>query len=88
MFSCGLVFFGLDFGVVDYDQITDLSVSVNPVEKILGAGTVSIYTGHSGQGSELLRKMISIDDPYAGVRKLKTISMDVKKDIYFPNERR
>ena len=81
-------FFGLDYNVIGYDRISDMRVSVNPLEKLFSASTISLFTGHAGEGSELLRKMISIDQPYASFRKLKEIALDVKKDIYYPNSKR
>lgn len=56
-------FFGLDYNTIDYDRISDMRVSVNPLEKLFSAGTISLYTGHAGEGSELMRKMIALEKP-------------------------
>lgn len=75
----GTGFFGLDYNTIDYDRISDMRVSDNPLEKIFCSGTISLYTGHVGEGSELMRKMIALDKPYDSFRQLKQTAMEQKE---------
>lgn len=69
-------FLGTDFHTLDFDQIKRADVSVNPLQKLLGLGTVRFNT----------IKFVGIKKPYAVLKKYKQISIDVKTDWQFPNK--
>lgn len=82
-------FWGTDFKVVDYDKISDLEVNVNPIENLLGVGTIQAFSGRvSDEGGRLYDKFIGINDPYGVFKKIKEVSVDIKTDWNFPNAMR
>lgn len=86
MFRGGL--WGTSFESVDFDQITDLQVNVGPIEKSIGAGTISISTGQANSNRALGRNFIGISDPYEVFKEIKKVSLDVKADLDYPNKLR
>ncbi|HHU83509.1 MAG TPA: PH domain-containing protein [Firmicutes bacterium] len=79
-------FWGTDFKAIDYDKIMDLTVTVNPIEKIFGVGTVSAFTGNTtAKGVRIYDRFMAIRDPYEVFKKIKELSVDVKTDWNFPN---
>lgn len=75
-------FFGTDFHTIDYDSISDLYVNVNPLEKLMGIGTLVI----SVQSSCI--KFIGIKKPYVIFKQLKQTALDIKTDWKYPNAKR
>ena len=87
MFRSG--FWGTDFEAIDYDKISDLQVTVNPVENMLGVGTIRFSTGGADSRGRLLSKnFISITEPYAVFKRIKEVSVDIKTDWNYPNKLR
>lgn len=79
-------FWGTDFKVIDYDKISDIDVNVNPIENMLGVGTLRAYSGRtSSRGGRIYDRFIGIRDPYGILKKIKEISVNVKTDWYYPN---
>jgi hypothetical protein len=79
-------FWGTDFKVIDYDRIQDLTVTVNPVENMMGVGTIKAFTGAYGpKGRPVFDRFVAIADPYEVYRRLKQVSVDVKTDGNYPN---
>lgn len=78
-------FFGIDFKVIDYDKISDLQVTVNPLENLLGVGTIKAFSGRMNQNTALYDKMIGIRQPYDVFRRIKEVSVDIKTDWNYPN---
>ncbi len=79
-------FWGTDFMTIDYDKISDIDVNVNPIENLLGVGTIRAYSGRtSSKGGRIYDRFIGIHDPYAVFKKIKEISVDVKTDWNYPN---
>lgn len=80
-------FWGTDFKVIDYDKISDIEVTVNPVENLLGVGTIQAYSGRTDtEGARLaIGQFIGISDSYSVFKKMKEVSMDIKTDISYPN---
>jgi hypothetical protein len=82
-------FWGIDFNAVDYDKISDIQVTVNPLENILGVGTIRISAGKvSSKGSPLTDDFIAVKNPYEVFKKLKTVMVDIKTDWNYPNKLR
>jgi hypothetical protein len=90
LFKSGL--FGIDYKIVDYDQIKNMEVNVNPFEKLLEAGSIRIFNGemitHNQTTRAVPTTMSAITDPYEVFKKLKKISVDIKTDWNYPNQYR
>lgn len=79
-------FWGIDFVSLDYDKIADIEVRVNPIENLLGVGTIQAFSGNmSSRGVRLYDKFIGIEKPYEIFKQIKEVSVDVKTDWNFPN---
>lgn len=82
-------FWGIDFNAIDYDKISDIQVTVNPLENMLGVGTLRFSAGKIGsKGNSLTDDFIAIPNPYDVFKKVKTVSVDVKTDWNYPNKLR
>jgi len=80
-------FWGIDFNAIDYDKISDIQVTVNPLENMLGVGTLRFSAGKvSSKGSPLTEDFIAIAKPYEVFKKVKTVGVDVKTDWNYPNK--
>ena len=64
-------FWGTDFKAIDYDKIMDLTVTVNPIEKIYGVGTVSAFTGNMTTKGMRIYDRFGDSRPYEVLRRLK-----------------
>jgi len=79
-------FWGTDFKAIDYDRIQELTVTVNPIENLMGVGSIKAFTGaYSSKGAPVFDRFIAIDEPYEVYRRLKQVSVDVKTDWKYPN---
>ena len=79
-------FWGTDFKAIDYDKISDVEVNVNPIENMLGVGTIQAFSGRvSDKGGRIYDKFIGIESPYEVFKKIKEVSVDIKTDWNFPN---
>ncbi len=85
-------FMGIDYKTKDFERISHVEVNVSPLEKILGRGTVLIDELHipSANSRRGLRgnRIYGIEHPYDVFKKLKSMSLDIKTDIHFPNKYR
>ena len=82
-------FWGIDFNAIDYDKISDIQVTVNPLENILGVGTIRISAGKvNSKGSSLTDDFIAVQNPYEVFKKIKTVMVDIKTDWNYPNKLR
>lgn len=82
-------FWGTDFNAVDYDQISAIDVNVNPIENMLGVGTIRAYSGRStAKGSPIYDQFIGIENPYDVYKRIKEVSVDIKTDWNYPNAMR
>lgn len=82
---------GRDFRSVDFDQITNVEVNVDLIQKIFGGscGSVLIYTaGTKGTTVPQPHALATIDQPYEIFKRLKQLSHDVKTDMQYPNQLR
>lgn len=84
MFRGGL--WGISYESIDFDQITDLQVSVGPLEKSIGAGTINISS--AGVNPNMRKNFIAVSDPYEVFKEFKKVSLDVKADLEYPNKLR
>ena len=82
-------FFGIDFKSIDFDKISDIEVNVNPVENMLGVGTIRFYSGRTTtKGNTITDNFLAIPSPYEVYKKVKTVTVDVKTDWNYPNKLR
>jgi len=82
-------FWGIDFNAIDYDKIADIQVNVNPLENMLGVGTIRISSGKvTSKGNPLTDNFIAVKNPYDVFKKIKTVMVDVKTDWNYPNKLR
>lgn len=82
-------FWGIDFNAIDYDKISDIQVTVSPLENMLGVGTVCFSAGKvTSKGIPSTDNFIAIPNPYDVFKKLKTVSVDIKTDWNYPNKLR
>jgi len=80
---------GIDFKTVDFDKVTNLDVTVNPLEKMVGAGSIRFDSGATNaKGATLYTTFTGIDQPYDVFKHIKQISLDVKTDWDYPNKLR
>lgn len=90
LFKSGI--FGIDYKVIDYDQIKNMEVNVSPVEKMLHVGSIRVFTGEVITTNQTTRSvptiMSSIENPYEVFKELKKISIDIKTDWSYPNQYR
>jgi hypothetical protein len=79
-------FWGNNFMAIDYDKISDIEVTVNPVERVFNVGTVKAFSGRlSDKGARLYDSFIAIENPYEVFKMIKQTSVDVKTDYDYPN---
>ncbi|VVB96776.1 Bacterial PH domain protein [uncultured archaeon] len=82
-------FWGTDFKAIDYDKISDIEVNVNPIENLLGVGTVQAFSGRTtSKGANIYDKFIAIPEPYEVFKRIKEVSVDIKTDWNYPNDLR
>lgn len=79
-------FFGIGFKSIDFDRIQEMDVTVNPIENILGVGSIKMFSGATGNnGVRSFDFFMGIENPYQVYKQLKTVSVDVKTDWNYPN---
>jgi hypothetical protein len=79
-------FWGIDFKSIDFDRLQEIDVTVNPIENLLGVGTIKMFSGGmTAKGAPTFNFFIGIDKPYQVYKQLKTVTVDVKTDWNYPN---
>ncbi len=79
-------FWGIDFKTIDYDKIQELEVDVDPIEKLLGVGTIQAFSGNTtNRGARVYDEFVGIQDPYDVFKHIKEVSVDIKTDWNYPN---
>jgi len=82
-------FWGIDFNAVDYGKISDIQVTVNPLENILGVGAIRILVGKvTDKGNFHIDDFIAVKNPYEVFKKIKTVMVNIKTDWNYPNKLR
>ncbi|MDX9916502.1 MAG: PH domain-containing protein [Gudongella sp.] len=84
-------FWGVDYKSTEFDAIRTIEVNVNPLENSMGLGTIRINEEHVSNGKSTTRlgkRLYGISRPYEVYKDLKKISLDVRSDIYYPNQYR
>ncbi|MEI7904638.1 MAG: PH domain-containing protein [Candidatus Firestonebacteria bacterium] len=82
-------FWGIGFEAIDYDKISDIQVTVNPLESMLGAGSIRFSTGETtSKGAALYKTFIAIAEPYEVFKLVKKTTVDIKTDWNYPNKLR
>ena len=78
-----------NFQSFDMDQISEVDVTIGPIEKMLDCGTVRANAGRTNsKGSTLFESMVAIDQPYDVYKLLKQTAVDIKTDWNYPNKLR
>jgi membrane protein YdbS with pleckstrin-like domain len=79
-------FLGIDFKSIDFDRLQEIDVTVNPIENMLGVGSLKMFSGGmTAKGAPTFNFFIGIEKPYEVYKQLKTITVDVKTDWNYPN---
>jgi Bacterial PH domain len=68
-------FWGTEFETIDFDQVANLEVSVNPIENALGVGTIRFYAKFPTYSSNGIRsslgKFVGVANPYEVFKLIK-----------------
>jgi hypothetical protein len=69
-------FWGTDFMTVDYDQIANLEVSVNPIENVYGVGSIRFFPKMlvTGSRTTIMARFVGITNPYDVFKLIKQTS--------------
>ncbi len=79
-------FWGIDFKTIDYDKIQELEVDVDPIENVLGVGTIRAFSGSTtSKGTRIYDEFAAIPRPYDVFKNIKQVSVDIKTDWNYPN---
>lgn len=79
-------FWGIDFKSIDFDRLQEIDVTVNPIENMLGVGSLKMFSGGmTAKGAPTFNFFIGIEKPYEVYKQLKTVTVDVKTDWNYPN---
>lgn len=82
-------FWGTDFKAIDYDKVSEIDVNVNPIENMLGVGTIRAFSGGTNsKGARIYDYFIGVDNPYEVFKRIKEVSVDIKTDWNYPNAMR
>lgn len=90
LFRSGII--GIDYKIVDYDQIKNMEVNVNPLEKMMQVGSIRVFSGEMITTNQTTRSvpttMVAIPNPYEVFKLLKKTTVDIKTDWNYPNQYR
>lgn len=69
-------FWGTDFTTIDFDQIANLEVTVNPIENVYGVGTIVAMprVTFNGSRTRALTRLVGVKNPYDVFKLLKQAS--------------
>lgn len=79
---------GADYKTTEYDKITDIEVNVGPIGERHDTGNLHFIKGTNAKGQKIKDKMYAVSNPYKVFKDLKKVMLDIKSDLYFPNELR
>lgn len=72
---------GDNFNAINRDKIIDSQITVNPLEKIMGVGTVCFFAGETdNRGLVLADKFVGIENPFEILKKVKIGGTNLKAD--------
>lgn len=81
--------FGKDITNIEYREIKDLTVNVNPIEHFCRCGTIVLTPDRSSSSrsgsSTRGRRILHVSEPYDLYNTIKQLSLDVTTDQQFPN---
>ena len=78
-----------NFQSFDFDKISEVDVTIGPLEKLMNCGTVRVNAGRTNaKGITVFECMTAIDTPYDVYKLLKETAVDVKTDWNYPNKLR
>jgi len=78
-----------NFQSFDFDKIAEVDVTIGPIEKLIGCGTVRVNTGRTNaKGMTVFESMVAIDAPYDVYKLLKETTVNIKTDWNYPNKLR
>ena len=67
-------FWGTDFTSIDFDQVANLEVSVNPIENASGVGSIRFYArAPFMNGRAILARFVGVTNPYDVFKLVKQI---------------
>lgn len=89
-------FLGIDFRSIDFDKISDIEVTVNPLEYLFSAGTITGFSGrdairdrsvnpYASYFTSVFDRFLAIPNPYAVFKQIKKLAVDAKTDWNYPN---
>ncbi len=80
---------GIGYKTIDLDQISNLDVTVDPLEKVAGAGSIRFDSGRTtSRGAAAYDSFCGIDDPYEVFKHIKETAINVRTDWEYPNKLR
>jgi hypothetical protein len=82
-------FIGTDFKTIDYDNISDIEVTVSVIEKMYNVGTIRFFSGRTqnneGNTTKFYDSWSAIENPYEIFKMVKQTSVNTKTDFTYPN---
>lgn len=85
-------FMGVDYKIKDFYNIGNVEVNINPIENMLGVGTIRIdeevVVTQNNNRRRTGNRLYGIQRPYEVFKALKETVMDIKTDINYPNDYR
>ncbi len=74
---------------IDMDQIGEVDVTIGPIEKMIGCGTIRADCGRTtSKGATITDNIVAVDNPYEVYKLLKKTAVDIKTDWNYPNKLR
>ncbi len=77
---------GTDFIGLDYDEIQDVSVSVNIFERFFNVGSIYFFSGKMDKNGALYDVWAYMPAPYEVFKNIKRIISETKKDVNYLNK--
>ena len=77
-------FIGIDYTTIYFKDITNVSLKVGAIDKLLGVGDIHFDLKPSSGGARV-NSFLDIKNPYAIYPKLQKIVLDIQTDIEYPN---
>ncbi len=85
-------FLGVDYKIKDFYNIGNIEVNINPIENMMGVGTLrideEIVRTSNNNSRRVGDRLYGIQRPYEVFKALKEIVLDIKTDINYPNDYR
>lgn len=79
---------GADYKTTEYDKISEVEVNVGPIGEKYGPGNLHFITGKDHKGKIISEIMYAIQEPYKVFKESEKVMLDIKSDLYYPNDLR